>query len=173
MYDLTQNKQSRAKDEKVGWLESMLSGPQRYQQHPCGCHAQARVQDNIGRPGQKTRNTWCSLWWYPDYLVFSRSSFLLMFAAARFDSSLFNSFKSTSGTETWYYKSKSNSLKTLETHFVKILCFWKAYGIWYPVRFSHWAYCHFLKNCWSLVNFHLLVVPWTLDLKPWSSICEL
>ena len=34
------------------------------------------------------------------HLVFSRSSFLLMLAAALFDSSFFNSCKSTSGTET-------------------------------------------------------------------------
>ena len=120
----TQNKEARAKDEKVGGLESMLSGPQRYEQHTSCGHSQARVQDYIGRPGHTSLvaqpfccdhlvfsksiflliipgvlsgHTWWSSW---SYLVFSRSSFLLMFAAARFDSSRFTSFRSTSGTET-------------------------------------------------------------------------
>ena len=50
----TQDEEARAEDEKVGRLEPMLSRPQRYEQHPRGGHAQARVQDYIGRPAQKT-----------------------------------------------------------------------------------------------------------------------
>ena len=50
----TQDEEARAEDEKVGRLESMLSRPQRYEQHPRGGHAQARVQDYIGRPAQKS-----------------------------------------------------------------------------------------------------------------------
>ena len=49
----TQDKEARTKDEKVGRLEPMLSRPQRYEQHARGGHAQARVQDYIGRPAQK------------------------------------------------------------------------------------------------------------------------
>ena len=48
---ITQNKQSRAKDEKVGGLEPMFSGPQRNQQHPCCRHPQTRIEDDVGRPG--------------------------------------------------------------------------------------------------------------------------
>ena len=77
----THNKETRTKDEEVGGLESVFSGPQRYEKHPSSRHAQARVEDYIGRPGQtklvEQPDEICHRAFCCDHRVFLKSSFLL------------------------------------------------------------------------------------------------
>ena len=93
----TQNKKPRTQDEEVGGLESVFSGPQRYEKHASGRHAKTSVEDYIGRPGQtklvEQPDEICHWAFCCDHLVFLKSSFLLTLPFFPPDNTLFSSWQ--------------------------------------------------------------------------------